>query len=142
MALSLGGTLSEAASDVSGLTATAGRTCAVGPMLSWAFPNQAAIRALIRQARGRSSADLAAFDGAILGALRDVEQALTTEAADLGRRDALSTARDSDASAVGVSGNRFRAGAIGSLDDFNAERTLIADDAALASANQQLASDQ
>jgi NodT family efflux transporter outer membrane factor (OMF) lipoprotein len=140
--IEFGASISQSADTLGTLTSAANRLWSVGPMLSWAFPNQSATRARIRGSEARAEASLAAFDGTVLGALREVEQAMTNEAADLDRREALRVARDRDAQAVQTASERFRAGAIGSLDQLDAQRTLITDDAALAQADQALASDE
>jgi outer membrane protein TolC len=46
----------------------------VGPLISWTFPNIAAVRARITAARAGSKASLAAFDGAVLTALEETER--------------------------------------------------------------------
>jgi NodT family efflux transporter outer membrane factor (OMF) lipoprotein len=137
-----GASASAAASTAGGLTTAAARLWSIGPMLSWDFPNQTTTRARIRASKSHAEASLAAFDGTVLAALRDVEQAMTVEAADLDRRDALREARDHDAQAVRTASERFHAGAIDSLDELDAQRTLITDDAALAQADQTVASDE
>jgi NodT family efflux transporter outer membrane factor (OMF) lipoprotein len=140
--IEFGASISQSADTLGTLTNAANRLWSVGPMLSWAFPNQSATRARIRASKARAEASLAAFDGTVLGALREVEQAMTNEAADLDRREALRVARDRDAQAVQTASERFRAGAIDSLDQLDAQRTLITDEAALAQADQALASDE
>ena len=46
---------------------------ALGPLVSWSFPNIAAARR-IEQAEAQSAASLARFDGAVLNALKETEQ--------------------------------------------------------------------
>ena len=130
------------APSVAGLGAAASRTWAAGPLAAWAFPNQSAARARIHAARAIADADLAAFDRAVLVALQDVETALTMLAADLDRRTALTAARTRDARASALAEDRFRAGATSFLDLLDAQRTLIADDNALALSAQAVAGDQ
>ena len=50
---------------------------ALGPLVSWSFPNIAAARSRIEQAEAQSAASLARFDGAVLNALKETEQALS-----------------------------------------------------------------
>jgi hypothetical protein len=63
----------------------------LGPLISWSFPNIAVARTRIRQAQAQAQgeASLAAFDGRLITALKEVEQALTvvtTEQRRPGRR--------------------------------------------------------
>ena len=140
--IDLGAAVASLASSLSGLGAVASRTWSVGPLATWLVPNQSAARARIRAARATADADLASFDGSVLTALRDVELALNALAADFQRRDALQAARVRDARAVTLSEQRFGAGATGFLDLLDAQRTLIADDNALALSSQAIGADQ
>ena len=62
---------------------------ALGPLVSWSFPNIAAARSRIEQAEAQSAASLARFDGAVLNALKETEQALSAYDAAIRQRDAL-----------------------------------------------------
>ncbi|GAB7538398.1 efflux transporter outer membrane subunit [Burkholderia sp. 3C] len=114
----------------------------VGPLINWHFPNLAASRAQLGAARADDDGARAAFDADVLRALRDTEQALARYGAAWQRRDALQTARDEHARAFALAERAFREGAADSLDVLDAERGLIADEAALAAASQRLALDQ
>ena len=76
---------------------------ALGPLVSWSFPNIAAARR-IEQAEAQSAASLARFDGAVLNALKETEQALSAYDAAIRQRDALVQARTR-------ADNAFRGGA-------------------------------
>lgn len=111
----------------------------LGPLISWAFPNQEANRARIAAARADGDAALATFDGTVLRALEETETALSTYANALQRRAALQTARDEAARAARISTARQREGQIDFLTVLDALRTQAAADADLAAANRAVA---
>jgi NodT family efflux transporter outer membrane factor (OMF) lipoprotein len=131
-----------AASEVSALDTNIGRTWGVGPSISWNFPNQALPRARVRQAKAQQAAALAAFDGVVLTALEEVEQALSTYGAALANRDALVGARDKTHSAYQIAHDQFAAGAVSTLDLLTTEQTLVTLDASVAAADATLIQDQ
>ena len=83
-----------AAVQLSQLNTNVGRTWGVGPSISWTFPNMAAPRARVRQAKAEQAAALASFDGVVLTALKETEQALAVYSAALDNRQALGDAQD------------------------------------------------
>ena len=114
----------------------------LGPLLTWDFPNLIAARARVRQSEARAQGALADFDGTVLVALRDLEQALAVYGGDLDRRAALLAARDAAAEANRLSGVRAEGGAISFLDQLTVQRTLVAAQADLAAGEAALAADQ
>ncbi|WP_157219114.1 efflux transporter outer membrane subunit [Flavisphingomonas formosensis] len=114
-------------------------TFSVGPLVSWSFPNIAATRARLRQARFQGDASLAAFDGVVLTALKEVEQALSAYAAAQQRDAALADARRRADNAYRLADIRYRAGSVSYLDLLVAQRELLDSRAALASSGQALA---
>lgn len=111
----------------------------LGPAISWAFPNQAAIRARIGAARADAHADLARFDGAVLHALEETEAALTTYRNAAARQQALLAARDAAARAARITLARQREGQIDSLTVLDAQRTLAIAEADLAESARAVA---
>lgn len=116
-----------------------------GPLISWTFPNQTVARARIRQARATADAALARFDGAMLTALNETEQALARYAGALERNAALARAERSSTKAAELSRLRFDAGADNFLqliqaesDRANARAARAASDAAVAEAQISL----
>ena len=97
-------------------------TYSFGPLISWNFPNQRAARARIVQARAGASASLARFDGAVLTALKEAEQALARYAGQLDREAALARAEKASAEAARLSRLRFDNGADSFLQLIQAER--------------------
>ncbi|MEG3123751.1 TolC family protein [Sphingomonas sp. GB1N7] len=124
---------------------SAGLSFSLGPMISWSFPNQTIARARIRQARAGADASLATFDGTVLTALKEVEQALARYAGALDRNAALVRAEKSSNEAARLSRLRFDYGADSFLLLIDAERdrasaraTLASSDAAVADAQISL----
>jgi NodT family efflux transporter outer membrane factor (OMF) lipoprotein len=113
-----------------------------GPLISWDFPQQNAIRARIMAAEAGTDAAFANFDGKVLGALREVESALTIYAHDLDRRAALTAARDRAAEAAGQADTLYRDGRQDAFTDLDTQRVLASADSALAQAESRVADDQ
>ncbi len=111
----------------------------LGPMISWAFPNQEAIRARIGGARADAKADLATFDGTVLRALAETETALSAYRNALLRRERLAASRDAAQRAERVSVARQSRGEIDSLDVLDAQRTLAQAEADAAAATREVA---
>lgn len=112
----------------------------LGPLLSWSFPNISVARARIAQAEAGAQASLAMFDGAVLTALKETEQALSAYRAAGERNAALGDAATRADNAYKLADQRFRAGSISFLETLDARRTLIDARAALAASDQQLGS--
>lgn len=112
----------------------------IGPLISWSFPNVAVARARIRQTRAQGEASLASFDGRVLAALKEIEQALTSVATEQRRRDALEQAQESATRAHRLAEERYRAGSVAYLDVLVAQTDLLTTRAAYAASLQRLAS--
>jgi len=111
----------------------------LGPLISWTFPNFAAARAKIRQARAGSDASLAEFQGTILTALRETEQALARYAAALEQNAALTRAAASAQHAAEQTKQRFDSGRDDFLDLLVAEQNRAAAQQALAQSDTNVA---
>jgi NodT family efflux transporter outer membrane factor (OMF) lipoprotein len=131
-----------AAVQLSQLNTNEGRTWGVGPSISWTFPNMALPRARVRQAKAEQTAALASFDGVVLTALKETEQALAVYSAALDNRQALGDAQDKVHTAFGFAQNQFAAGAFSNLDLLTTEQSLVAVDAAVAASDAALVQDQ
>ena len=131
-----------AAVQLSQLNTNKGRTWGVGPSISWTFPNMAAPRARVRQAKAEQAAALASFDGVVITALKETEQALALYSAALDNRRALGEAQDKVHAAFGFARDQFIAGALSSLELLTTEQSLVAVDAAVASSDAALVQDQ
>ena len=113
-----------------------------GPLISWNFPNQTIARARIRQARASADASLARFDGAVLTALNETEQALARYAGALDRNAALARAEKSSSEAARLSRLRFDAGADNFLQLIQAESDRASARAARAQSDAAVADAQ
>jgi NodT family efflux transporter outer membrane factor (OMF) lipoprotein len=133
--ISLGGSASLGATRIGDLGKASSFNFSLGPLISWSFPNLSVARARLRQAEATGSASLARFDGTVLGALREVEQALARYSGELERNAALSRADVAAASAAEVARLRFTAGRDSFLLLLDAERDRASTRAALASSN-------
>ncbi len=131
-----------AALQVSQLTTNNGVTWGVGPSISWNFLNQAAARARVRQAKASEAAALAAFDSVVLNALKETEQALALYGAALDNRQSLAEAQDKIHGSFDIARNGLLAGSISHLDLLTTEQSLVALDAAVASADAALVQNQ
>lgn len=127
------------------LIKSSGFSFSLGPLISWNFPNQTITRARIRQAEAGADASLARFDGTVLTALREVEQALARYAGALDRNAALRRAERSSSAAAELSRLRFDYGADSFLllidaerDRANARAALAQSDAAVSDAQISL----
>jgi NodT family efflux transporter outer membrane factor (OMF) lipoprotein len=140
--ISIGGSVGSAAGGAGGLTSASNLSYGLGPLLNWTFPNTLVAQAQIRQARATASASYANFEGVVLTALKDVEEALTSYGAELDRNGSLVQARDQSQIAYKLARIQYDNGAISYLDVLTAETNLVNANAALADSDQALASDQ
>jgi NodT family efflux transporter outer membrane factor (OMF) lipoprotein len=140
--ISIGGNASLAATRFGDLGKASSFSFALGPLLSWSFPNITVARARIRQARASSEAALANFDGAVLTALKETEQALARYAGALDQQAARTRAAQAAENAAGLSRIRFDAGRDSFLQLLDAERDRSSARTALAQARASTAAAQ
>ena len=114
----------------------------LGPLISWNFPNMTIARARVREARADADAQLARFDGTVLSALQETEQALARYAGALDRDTVLVRAEQSSGEAARLSRLRFDYGADSFLLLISAERDRADARAARASADATVADAQ
>jgi NodT family efflux transporter outer membrane factor (OMF) lipoprotein len=115
---------------------------AIGPVLSWSWPNRRVARARIDAAGANAEAALAAFDGTVLDALRQTETALSAYAREVEHERSLAEARADAARASDQAGRLYRFGRSGFLDVLSAEAALADAESALAASRAQLADRQ
>ncbi|MGA2950634.1 MAG: efflux transporter outer membrane subunit [Caulobacteraceae bacterium] len=130
------------ATDPSDLFRNVGLGWGLGPKISWAFPNQAGPRARVRQAKAGADAALDTFDGAVLQALKETEQALAAYSSELDHREALGESQERARRAFEIAHSQFLAGATPNLDLLTAEQTMLTADAAVAASDTALVQDQ
>lgn len=137
--ISLGGTVGTTSLGASDILGGGPFRWMVGPMISWAFPNQQAIRARIGAAKADSHADLATFDGTVLRALQETETALSAYQNTMIRQQTLTSARDEAQRAARITLARQRQGKIDFLVLLDAQRTLAETESDLAAARRDTA---
>lgn len=133
----LGG-VSLGGQSIDDLTKSSGFGFSLGPLISWNFPNLGAARAQLRQAEATSDVSLATFDGAVLTALRETEQALARYSGEIERNVALRRAEAAASNAARIATLRFDAGRDSFLQRLDAERDRATARATLAQSNAAL----
>lgn len=127
-----------AATEIPQLTQNAGLVWGAGPTIRWTFPNQAGPRARVRQAKASQAAALAAFDGVVLTALKETEQALTAYSAALEHRYALAEAQSRIHRSFDIAHDGYAAGSASYLDVLTTEQALVTLDREVASSDTEL----
>lgn len=140
--ISIGGGYNVSSTTPGGLGKLNNATYSVGPLLNWTFPNILIARDHIREAGAQAQANLATFDGAVLNALSETEQALTTYASELDHNQALAAAQKAANDAYSLSQVQFQAGSYSFLDLLTIQSTVVQANQALAQSNTTLATDQ
>jgi NodT family efflux transporter outer membrane factor (OMF) lipoprotein len=140
--ITIGGGYSASALTPGGLGNLNNGSYSIGPMLNWSFPNLLVARDEIRAAGAQAQAYLATFDGTVLTALSDAEQALSTYAAEIDHNRALVAAQTSANQSFGLSRVQFQAGAFSFLDLLTIQQTLVTANQAAAQSDTALIADQ
>jgi NodT family efflux transporter outer membrane factor (OMF) lipoprotein len=117
-------------------------TYQLGPMITWSFPNVAVASAEVAQARAQASGSIASFDGVVLTALKETEQALTLYGAELQRHAALVANQADTERAFELASAQLEHGKISFPDLLQTERNLTTAQAELAASDQALVDDQ
>ncbi|RYG60413.1 TolC family protein, partial [bacterium] len=113
----------------------------IGPLISWNLHRSTA-RARIAQSEAQTRANLAAFDGTVLSALREVESALNIYAADLERLEDLKRARDNAVQVSERTASLRRGGKVGGLLALDAQRSWVIAQQAVTAAQSDINRDQ
>ena len=140
--ITIGGGVSSSAFKVGDLGKSASVAYNIGPLLSWSFPNISVVLARITQAKASAEAAVATYDGTVLAALQETEEALANYAGERDRNEALRAARDQSAEAVRIVRLRYGAGAESFINVLDSERTLSTANADLAASDAQLVTNQ
>jgi len=140
--VSLLGSASLGSSKASHLGESRSFSFSFGPLISWSFPNIAVASAQIRQARAGAAGSLAAFQGTILSALKEAEQALARYAATLDQNAALARATAAADNAARLSRMRYDSGRDNFLDVLVSEQNRADARQALAQSNAAVADAQ
>lgn len=123
--LTLGGALSSVSPTLGGLFSASSESYAAGPLISWAFLDLGRVKSRIDASDAAARANLAAYEGTVLKALEESENALV--AYDRTRREATHL---EDAAAAGREGARlarvrFENGIADFLPVLDAERSQL-----------------
>lgn len=137
--ISLGGSIGTTALGSTDILGGGPLRWMLGPLISWAFPNQEGIRSRIDGAKADAKVDLATFDGTVLRALEETETALASYRGALLRRERLASARDAADRAAKVSLARQSRGQIDALGALDAQRTLAQSEAEYAQGVREVA---
>ncbi len=140
--VTLGGSPGFGSTQISHIGQSRSFNFSVGPLITWSFPNILAATAQIRQARAGAEASLAAYQGTVLIALRETEQALARYAAALDRNAALARADAAAEDAAKLSRLRFDTGRDNFLDLLVTEQNRAQTEAALAQSDTAIADAQ
>ena len=96
-----------------------------GPSISWAAFDLGRVRARISSSKALTDAALAAYEGAVLGALEDTEGSLISYGRAQSRRESLRIAAAASDKASSLARKRFEGGLIDFLEVLDAERTAL-----------------
>jgi NodT family efflux transporter outer membrane factor (OMF) lipoprotein len=140
--ITLLGSISLGARRLSDLSDKDSLSFSLGPLIQWNLANLTQGRSRIHQAEARTDASLASFDGAVLTALKEVEQALARYSGEIERNVALRHAEAAASNAARIAEARFDAGRDSFLQRLDAERDRAAARGALAQSNTALAQAQ
>jgi NodT family efflux transporter outer membrane factor (OMF) lipoprotein len=109
-----------------------------GPTVQWRIFDAGRIRANIRVQNARQEQALAAYEQTVLGAMEDVENALTAYAKEQTRRESLKTAVDAGQQALNISRDLYDKGLADFLQVLDAQRSLFASQDALAQSDRDV----
>ena len=113
----------------------------IGPAVRWPIFDAGRIRANIRVQSARQEQALLRYEQSVLGALRDVDDALSNYAAEQVRRQSLADAVAADRSTVAAVRDQYRQGVADFLTVLDAERSLYRSEDALADSDRVVATD-
>lgn len=108
--ITLPGSVNLGAPSLGKLTTSGAFGYSVGGLINWNFPFNGAARARVRESRAVAQGSLAAFDGTVLQALQETEQALARLDGATKQEAALTRAAAASERAAELSDLRFRAG--------------------------------
>jgi len=112
-----------------------------GPVLEWTLFDGGRRAANLDRSKARVVEALAEYEATVLGALQDVEDALTSYAHDQDRRGRLRALVAESLEAVRIARSQFEQGIVALLDVIEVQRSLYAAEDNLAQADQAVSSD-
>lgn len=104
------GTLGFAAQTLSGFADAGSHVYSAGPSITWSAFDLGRVRARLKAAGARADASLAAYEGAVLKALEETENALVDYGRERSRRDYLRQAVQAGQDATNLADRRYQGG--------------------------------
>ncbi|KAF1054685.1 MAG: Outer membrane protein OprM [Stenotrophomonas maltophilia] len=134
----LGLGIESAAVTPSGLGDGEALTYAVGPLISWRWPNQEQARGQLQRAQAGEAEAQAHFHSVSLAALHEVERDLALYAGSYGQRQRLAAAERAAQQAWHLAQVSYDAGAVDGFERLDSERSLVGAQQRLAEADLEL----
>ncbi len=123
--LTLNGSIGLESLNSNNLFTSGSSSWSFGPRITWAIFRGGAIRQKIEVQSALQEQALAHYERTVLGALEDVENALTAYSEELKRREALKAAEEAARSAVEMAEHKYEAGLINFIVVLDAQRSLL-----------------
>jgi multidrug efflux system outer membrane protein len=137
--VTFGGSFGASATNLGDLFTRDGESYAFGPSISWAFLDLGRVRARIAAADAGAQANLAAYEGTVLRALEETENALIGYARAQREGDHLQESAKAAASAAHLADVRFEGGASDFLQVLDAQRSQLQAEDQLAQSRTRIA---
>jgi len=119
------GNIGLEAASFSGLGKPGSDTWSFGPSITWALLDYGHVRARMKAAHAEADAALDAYQGTVLTALEETENALVDFCREQARREYLRKSERASASAARLARQRYEEGATDFLTALDAERVLF-----------------
>lgn len=139
--LSLSGSFSVSASDLSNLDAVLARGFSIGPTLRWNLFDAGRLRSVVKVRTADADAALAAWQTTVLRAGEEVENALVAIACEQERRDRLADARRSARRALDLASLQYENGLVDFQRVLEGQRSVFAFEETLAASEADVRTD-
>jgi NodT family efflux transporter outer membrane factor (OMF) lipoprotein len=123
--ITLDGFIGSASMDLGDLFRSDSETYGWGPSIGWAFLDLGRVRARIEATEAGASESLALYEGTVLRALEETENALVVYTRSRREREHLEASAEASVEAARLAGLRYEGGATDFLQVLDAERTLL-----------------
>lgn len=130
--LSLSGSFSVSASDITSLDAVAARGFSIGPTLRWNLFDAGRLRSVVNVRSAEADAAVAAWESTVLTASEEVENALVGFVREQQRRELLASARDAAKRALGLARLQYENGLVDFQRVLEAQRSVFVYEESLA----------
>lgn len=107
------------------LFSSGAKTYSVGPTVSWPIFDAGAIRSNIEAQSALQEKALLAYQSTVLGALKEVQNALVAFSEEQHRRDALMESAKAAEQALSLARDKYKAGLVGFITVLDAQRSLL-----------------